>query len=107
MKQALSDTELVSLVDAILAETGRRVSSQTAVRWSVDGRCGIRLRRQRLGGRWFCNRLWVREFIAATSELAEQKLNRSSAETIIAGQADARQLEIDRAAQLLRAKVGA
>lgn len=70
----MASQKFLSLIDAIESVTGRRISKPTAWRWCIHGISGVRLRRQRVGGRWFTTLEWVREFMEATTEMAEAKL---------------------------------
>lgn len=56
-------TDLLGLVDAFEAETGRRPALKTTLRWVRKGRHGIRLRAWCLGGRFLTNRQSVSEWI--------------------------------------------
>ena len=98
------ELKLRPLVEAIEDVTSRRVSLQTAIRWGTDGRCGVLLQRQRVGGRWFTTRAWVREFLEATSEAAESRLKRSTV-AVVAGQQQAREVEKQLAADRLKKRL--
>lgn len=69
----IEETKLRPVPDAFEDVTGRRPSLPTCGRYSTEGRFGILLRRQRVGGRWYSSRAWVREFVRATHEAAEDR----------------------------------
>lgn len=61
------DEKLLSVPAAVEAETGYRPTPSTAWRWTKKGVGGIKLETVIFGGRPATKRVWVREFIAATS----------------------------------------
>ncbi len=72
-----NDFDLLPPDEAIKQEAGVEVSKLTATRWSTHGRCGVLLKRKRVGGRWYSCRAWAREYLAEVEKRAEERARRA------------------------------
>ena len=61
------DEKLLPVPTAVELETGYRPTPSTAWRWTKKGVGGVKLETAVLGGRPVTKRVWVREFIDAST----------------------------------------
>jgi hypothetical protein len=61
------DEKLLPVPKAVELETGYRPPPSTAWRWTKKGVGGVKLKTAVLGGRPTTKKVWVREFVAATT----------------------------------------
>ena len=61
------EEKLIDIIQAVEAETGRRVHRSTVIRWIKRGVKGVSLESRRVGGRYLTSVAWVRNFVESLS----------------------------------------